>query len=249
MVQTQRPTKRNRPDPNIDTCAIYTEQPVLRVQVDTLGRSIRPATYIPGHTTRILNPLNLNPTVITPKEGTNETPRVMIGSKSITLKEVKGAFLEVKYEFYADEYTPFEWDQPLPDVDLHLVITVGRAVIRIDLPTLYRSSWYKDGFTNKEVEAKFRRASDVRGSNDTVVLSSWSAQDVCFYLRTHTLNYIVDDYRMGDYLMVWQAIVSKYEIMSNERQLKLAGGVYKTSPMEQEKLVESIRSVEREHGV
>jgi hypothetical protein len=180
--------------------------------------------------------------------GVKASYKYVVGKKEFLLGEVKGECIPIVYTFLTTkEYSlvSIEWDKPLPNIPLLLEMRVGRTITRIELSIEFMErSFVEEGH---KVKTSFRRVSDVRGYNDTFLLADWSVSDVCFFLRTTTLNYLVDSHPLSSTLATWKAIVWKHELMSKERFTKLSGSSFDLSEDDVLK-IERIKGVESELG-
>lgn len=179
-----------------------------------------------------------------------------VGHKEVKLKNVRGEEVLVKYKFFSNRVScPFiSWEDTLPQVPLRLEISVGRAKVHVDLPTEYMERLYSNNGVREKAE--FRRASDLRGYNDTYIPNTWSCNDICFYLRCEILGPIVDDedvvvtiqeevrgedgvVRLEEKdidLDVKKAIVNKHQLLNKERFSKIGGHLFCVNDDDKKKL-------------
>lgn len=160
---------------------------------------------------------------------------VLLGRKEIPLKPVRGEEILVSYEIYGNEdLISIDWEEPLPNAHIKIQIMVGAAPLCIHMsPSCMERRYTEEGMSRKAV---FRQATDSRGYHDTYVLSSWSVNDLCFYLRTNILNHIVDNDSRSPYLDIWKAIVWRQDILRREHFTKISGSEYTLSKDEVELL-------------
>lgn len=221
----------------------------LRVKVEEGGKHIKPAR-IPGRKP-LDNPLPLkypiypSPSPESTPTPSKETSKYVLGCKSFALREVKNDEILIQYKFLSNEEGLIEWESSLPPIPLLLEMKVGRTTTFIELSNEFMERTYSaNGSKNK---ASFRRVKDIRGYNDTYILNDWSAKDICFYLRTLTLNYLVDSHPLSSSLETWKCIVWKHELLSKERLLKISGGEFSLLPDDILK-IERISTLEKELG-
>lgn len=232
---------------------------------------IKPARNVPGRKP-LDNPLPLKypvypntPTPSPDKEPTPSNPPTPnscssyvyeLSNKSFELKEVKGESILIKYKFLSCERLEgiFDWNNPLPSIPLMLEMKVGRTTTLIELPTEFmerKDSSNSNSNSNKTTITKLRRATekvnDIRGYVDTYILNHWSSNDVCFYLRTLILNYLVDSHPLSESSNTYHGIVWKYELLSRERLSKIREEEFYLSSNDLLKL-ERIRNLELEIG-
>lgn len=156
-------------------------------------------------------------------------------SLSFYLREVKGEQILIQYTLYSPTLiTPFDWHSTLPECPFLLEMKVGRTItfFEIQYELLYRSYTVN----GNSYTASFRRVSDVRGYFDSFILNDWSVLDICFYLRTLSLNYLVDSHPLSPTLNTWKAIVYKHELLAKERFSKITGSDFSLSLDDKEKL-------------
>lgn len=225
----------------------------LRVKVEKECKYIKPARIVPGRKP-LDNPLPLNyPIYPSPSPESTPNPekeatsnyKYVLSCKSFGLREVKNDEILIQYKFLSNEEGLIKWESPPPTVPLLLEMRVGRTTTLIELDNEFIERTYSSN--GSKSKASFRRVKDVRGYNDTYILSDWSANDVCFYLRTLTLNYLVDSHPLSSSLETWKCIVWKHELLSKERLLKISGGDFYLSPDDILKL-ERISGLQKELG-